>query len=95
MIRISLYLFMKNGFMVFEKSTYEDQLFEKTDLEYKKNGRQIIISAPTPQQRTNNSSKNNIKEEFSDKEVNGNFLILDGLQYKSNDEYNPIIYMKV
>ena len=41
------------------------------------------------------SAKNNIKEEFSDKEVNGNFLILDGLQYKSNDEYNPIIYMKV
>ena len=39
-----------------------DELFEKTDLEYKKNGRQIIISAPTPQQRTNNSSKNNIDD---------------------------------
>ena len=41
------------------------------------------------------SAKNNIEEELSAKEVNGNFIILDGLQYKSNDEYNPIIYMKV
>ena len=37
----------------------------------------------------------NLKEELSSKEVNGKFLILDGLQYKSNDENNPIVYMKV
>ena len=37
----------------------------------------------------------NLKEELSSEKVNGKFLILDGLQYKSNDEYNPIVYMKV
>ena len=37
----------------------------------------------------------NLKEELSSENVNGKFLILDGLQYKSNDEYNPIVYMKV
>jgi len=37
----------------------------------------------------------NLKEELSSEKVNGKFLILDGLQYKSNDENNPIVYMKV
>ena len=37
----------------------------------------------------------NLKEELSSENVNGKFPILDGLQYKSNDEYNPIVYMKV
>ena len=37
----------------------------------------------------------NLKEELSSEKVNGKFLILDGLQYKSNNENNPIVYMKV
>lgn len=34
-------------------------------------------------------------EEYSADMVNGKFIILDGLLYKSNDDSNPIVYMKV
>ncbi|MCK5537139.1 MAG: hypothetical protein KAI79_09945, partial [Bacteroidales bacterium] len=40
-------------------------------------------------------SANKPKEELSAEDVNGNFLILDGLLYKSNDDSNPIVYMEV
>jgi len=38
---------------------------------------------------------NKPKEELSATEVNGNFLILDGLDYKSNTAQTPIVYMEV
>ena len=38
---------------------------------------------------------NKPKEELSAKDVNGEFLILDGLLYKSNVDYEPISYMEV
>jgi len=37
----------------------------------------------------------NTKAEYSSDEVNGNFLILDGLLYKSNNASESIVYMKV
>jgi len=40
-------------------------------------------------------SANKPKEELSAKDVNGNFLILDGLVYKSNNSNSPIVYMEV
>ena len=36
-----------------------------------------------------------LKQELSANEVNGNFLILDGLAYKSNIDTKSIVYMKV
>jgi len=36
-----------------------------------------------------------LKQELSAEDVNGNFLILDGLAYKSNTDYESIVYMKV
>ena len=40
-------------------------------------------------------SANDLKQELSAKDVNGNFLILDGLAYKSNNDSESIVYMKV
>ena len=40
-------------------------------------------------------SASNPKEELAAKDVNGNFLILDGLLYKSNTDYEQIVYMEV
>ncbi len=40
-------------------------------------------------------SANKPKEELSAKDVNGNFLILDGLLYKSLNSQFPIVYMEV
>jgi hypothetical protein len=40
-------------------------------------------------------SANKPKEELSATDVNGNFLILDGLLYKSNNVQTPIVYMEV
>jgi len=40
-------------------------------------------------------SANNLKQELSSQEINGSFLILDGLAYKSNTDYESIVYMKV
>lgn len=40
-------------------------------------------------------SANKPKEEFSATDVNGNFLILDGLLYKSKNAQFPIVYMEV
>ncbi len=40
-------------------------------------------------------SANDLKQELSAEEINGNFLILDGLAYKSNNDYDSIVYMKV
>lgn len=40
-------------------------------------------------------SANKPKEELSATDVNGNFLILDGLLYKSNNSQSPIVYMEV
>lgn len=40
-------------------------------------------------------SANKPKEELSATDVNGNFLILDGLLYKSNNSEYPIVYMEV
>jgi len=34
-------------------------------------------------------------EDIPSKDANGKFLILDGLAYKSSDEYNPIVYMEI
>lgn len=67
-----------------------DELFEKTDLEYKKNGRQIIISAPTPQQRTNNSSKNNIKVTGNVTDEKGEPLIGVTVVLKGDSTVNTI-----
>ena len=52
----------------------------------------MIISIP---QGTYITSPDKPKEELSAEDVNGNFLILDGLLYKSNTEQNQIIYMEV
>jgi hypothetical protein len=40
-------------------------------------------------------SAKDLKQELSAEDVNGNFLILDGLAYKSNNDYESIVYMKV
>jgi len=40
-------------------------------------------------------SANDLKQELSAQEINGSFLILDGLAYKSNTDYESIVYMKV
>ncbi|HOP51153.1 MAG TPA: hypothetical protein PK887_11110 [Ignavibacteriales bacterium] len=40
-------------------------------------------------------SANKPKEELSASDVNGNFLILDGLLYKSKNAQSPIVYMEV
>jgi len=40
-------------------------------------------------------SANDLKQELPAKDVNGNFLILNGLAYKSNNDYESIVYMKV
>ena len=40
-------------------------------------------------------SAKDLKQELSAEVVNGNFLILDGLAYKSNNDYESIVYMKV
>lgn len=40
-------------------------------------------------------SANDLKQELSAVDINGNFLILNGLAYKSNDDYESIVYMKV
>ena len=40
-------------------------------------------------------SANDLKQELSAQDVNGSFLILDGLAYKSNISTKSIVYMKV
>jgi hypothetical protein len=40
-------------------------------------------------------SANDKSEGISSKDANGKFLILDGLVYKSSDNYNPIVYMEI
>lgn len=52
----------------------------------------MIISIPKGTYITN---PNNTKEELSSDDVKGNFLIIDGLVYKSNVTNLPIVYMKV
>jgi hypothetical protein len=52
----------------------------------------MILSIPA---NTFIRSAKNLKQELSSEDVNGNFLILDGLAYKSNDDYESIVYMKV
>ncbi|KOR29550.1 hypothetical protein TI05_15040 [Achromatium sp. WMS3] len=52
----------------------------------------MVLSIPS---NTFIRNANKPTEELSANDVNGNFLILDGLVYKSNDAENPIIYMEV
>ena len=52
----------------------------------------MILSIPA---NTFIRSANDLKQELSAEDVNGNFLILDGLAYKSNIGTESIIYMKV
>ena len=52
----------------------------------------MILSIPA---NTFIRSANDLKQELSAEDVNGNFLILDGLAYKSNNDYESIVYMKV
>ena len=52
----------------------------------------MILSIPT---NTFIRSAKDLKQELSAKDVNGNFLILDGLAYKSNINTKSIVYMKV
>ncbi len=40
-------------------------------------------------------SVNKPKEEISAQEINGNFLSLDGLLYKSNNSSSPVVYLEV
>jgi hypothetical protein len=52
----------------------------------------MILSIPA---NTFIRSANDLKQELSAEDVNGNFLILDGLAYKSNINTKSIVYMKV
>ena len=52
----------------------------------------MILSIPT---NTFIRSANDLKQELSAEDINGNFLILDGLAYKSNISTKSIVYMKV
>jgi len=52
----------------------------------------MILSIPA---NTFVRSANDLKQELSAVDVNGNFLILDGLAYKSNINTKSIVYMKV
>jgi len=52
----------------------------------------MILSIPA---NTFVRSANDLKQELSAEDVNGNFLILDGLAYKSNINTKSIVYMKV
>ena len=52
----------------------------------------MILSIPA---NTFVRSANDLKQELSAEDVNGNFLILDGLAYKSNISTESIVYMKV
>ncbi|SFV61085.1 hypothetical protein MNB_SV-9-634 [hydrothermal vent metagenome] len=52
----------------------------------------MILSIPND---TFIRSANDLKQELSANDVNGNFFILDGLAYKSNNSNKSIIYMKV
>jgi len=52
----------------------------------------MILSIPA---NTFIRGANDLKQELSAEDVNGNFLILDGLAYKSNNDYESIVYMKV
>ena len=52
----------------------------------------MILSIPN---NTYIRSANDSKKELSAKDVNGNFLILDGLAYKSNINTKSIVYIKV
>lgn len=52
----------------------------------------MVLSIP---ERTFVRSANKPKEELSASDVNGKFLILDGLLYKSNNPQSPIVYMEV
>lgn len=61
------------------------------DLEVEKT-KIMVLSIP---EDTFVRSANKPKEELSATDVNGNFLILDGLIYKSNNTQSPIVYMEV
>lgn len=61
------------------------------DLEVEKT-KVMVLSIPAG---TFVRSANNPKEELSATDVNGNFVILDGLLYKSNNSTSPIVYMEV
>ena len=52
----------------------------------------MILSIPNG---TFITTPDNPKKEYSFSDVNGKFLILDGLLYKSNTDSEPIVYMKV
>jgi len=52
----------------------------------------MILSIPNG---TYIRSANDLKQELSASDVNGNFLILNGLAYKSNNDNESIVYMKV
>ncbi|MDF1882622.1 hypothetical protein JHD49_01560 [Sulfurimonas sp. SAG-AH-194-C21] len=52
----------------------------------------MVLSIPA---NTFIRSANDLKQELSAEDVNGNFLILDGLAYKSNINTKSIVYMKV
>ena len=52
----------------------------------------MILSIPA---NTFIRSANDLKQELSAEDVNGDFLILDGLAYKSNINTKSIVYMKV
>ncbi|MCU7940964.1 MAG: hypothetical protein KZQ68_16940, partial [gamma proteobacterium symbiont of Bathyaustriella thionipta] len=52
----------------------------------------MVLSIPNS---TYIRNANNPKEELSAKDVNGKFLILDGLVYKSNTADSSIVYMEV
>ncbi len=52
----------------------------------------MILSIPA---NTFIRSANDLKQELSSEDINGNFLILDGLAYKSNINTKSIVYMKV
>lgn len=61
------------------------------DLE--ENGKKVmVISIP---KGTKIASPKDRTREYSEDEVNGKFLILDGLLYASNTDQDPIIYMEV
>lgn len=61
------------------------------DLETKKT-KVMVLSIPDDS-LIRNAAK--LKEEISAEEVNGNFLMLDGLAYKSNSDCESIVYMEV
>lgn len=52
----------------------------------------MVLSIP---EGTYVRSANKPKEELSSSDINGKFLVLDGLLYKSNNSDSPVVYMEV